>query len=82
MTLEPSSQQFDGLLSVCCADDGTQCGIPPQRALALVQCAILERWALARCHDVTKALVLLNAKKTFDRGPDAGCGATKMRNRQ
>ncbi|KAG3234172.1 hypothetical protein PI124_g20775 [Phytophthora idaei] len=32
----------------------------------------MERWALARCHDVTEALVRLNAEKTLGRGPDAG----------
>ncbi|KAG2994389.1 hypothetical protein PC120_g22013 [Phytophthora cactorum] len=47
-----------------------------------MQCAILERWALERCHDVTEALVRLNAEKTLGRGPDAGCGASKMRDRQ
>ncbi|KAG3075828.1 hypothetical protein PI125_g21655 [Phytophthora idaei] len=81
-SLEPCSQQFDGSSSVCRVDNGAQGGNPPQRALALVQCAILERWALARCQDVTEALVLLNAEKTFGRGPDAGCAASKMRDRQ
>ncbi|KAG2836445.1 hypothetical protein PC129_g13216 [Phytophthora cactorum] len=82
MSLGSCSQQLDGSWSMYRADDGAQGGNLLQRAVALVPCATLESWALARCHDATEALVLLNAEKTFGRGPDAGYAASKMRNRQ
>ncbi|KAG4228984.1 hypothetical protein PC116_g22668 [Phytophthora cactorum] len=45
-------------------------------------CAILEHWALERCHDVAETLGLLTAEESFGRELVAWCEASRMQNRQ